>query len=110
MSPQLCFFTSIAFAFAAWGLIAKRYIGPSSASCNDRSVATSSYPRSFRFIGLGLLVPGVVSPDLPSAFAHSAAYGESLRQDSLCFRCYRCPAELVPSSPGSSTFGAQPIS
>ena len=31
---------------------------------------------SFRFIGLSFLVPGVVSPDLPSAFAHSAAYGD----------------------------------
>jgi hypothetical protein len=31
---------------------------------------------SFRFIGLAFLVPGVVSPDLPSAFAHSAAYGD----------------------------------
>ena len=28
------------------------------------------------FIGLAFLVPGVVSPDLPSAFAHSAAYGD----------------------------------
>src|SRR5215470_10824827 len=31
---------------------------------------------SFRFIGLAFLVPGVVSPDLPSAFTHSAAYGD----------------------------------
>lgn len=31
---------------------------------------------SFRFLGLAFLVPGVVSPDLPSAFAHSAAYGD----------------------------------
>ena len=31
---------------------------------------------SFRFIGLAFLVPGVVSPDLPSAFAHSAGYGD----------------------------------
>jgi hypothetical protein len=31
---------------------------------------------SFRFIGLAFLVPGVVSPDLPSAFARSAAYGD----------------------------------
>src|SRR5260370_21321568 len=30
----------------------------------------------FRFIGLAILVPGVVSPDLPPAFAHSAAYGD----------------------------------
>ena len=33
---------------------------------------------SFRFIGLAFLVPGVVSPDLPSAFAHSAAYGDMI--------------------------------
>ena len=31
---------------------------------------------SFRFIGMAFLVPGVVSLDLPSAFAHSAAYGD----------------------------------
>ena len=31
---------------------------------------------SFRFIGLAFLVPGVVSPDLPAAFAKSAAYGD----------------------------------
>jgi hypothetical protein len=31
---------------------------------------------SFRFIGLAFLVPGVVAPDLPAAFAHSAAYGD----------------------------------
>jgi hypothetical protein len=31
---------------------------------------------SFRFIGLAFLVPGVVSPDLPSAFARAAAYGD----------------------------------
>lgn len=29
----------------------------------------------FRFIGLAFLVPGVVSPDLPAAFARPAAYG-----------------------------------
>jgi len=31
---------------------------------------------SFRFIGLAFLVPGVVSPDLPRAFAGSAAVGD----------------------------------
>ncbi len=30
----------------------------------------------FRFIGFAVLVPGVVSPDLSPAFAHSAAYGD----------------------------------
>src|SRR6266511_1528133 len=30
----------------------------------------------FRFIGLSFLVPGVVSPSLPAAFAMPAAYGD----------------------------------
>jgi hypothetical protein len=31
---------------------------------------------AFRFVGLAFLVPGVVSPDLPAAFANPAAYGD----------------------------------
>jgi hypothetical protein len=31
---------------------------------------------SFRFFGLSFLIPGVVSSDLPAAFAHDAAYGD----------------------------------
>ena len=31
---------------------------------------------SFRFVGLAFLVPGVVSPDLPEAFARPVAYGD----------------------------------
>jgi hypothetical protein len=31
---------------------------------------------SFRFVGLAFLVPGVVSSDLPGAFAEGAAYGD----------------------------------
>ena len=30
----------------------------------------------FRFIGLSFLVPGVVAPTLPAAFAHPAAFGD----------------------------------
>ena len=44
-------------------------------SATGRSLATSAH-HSFRFLGLAFLVPGVVSPDLPSAFAHPAAYGD----------------------------------
>lgn len=33
---------------------------------------------SFRFIGLAVLIPGVVSPDLPPAFAHPEAYGDMI--------------------------------
>ncbi len=77
MLPQFCFFVSIAFAFIAWGIVAKRYIWP---KLRLQRRAEALRPllilHSFRFIGLAFLIPGVVSPDLPSAFAHSAAYGD----------------------------------
>jgi hypothetical protein len=77
MSPQLCFFLSIAFSFVAWGIVAARYIWP---ELRLRQRAEALRPllilHSFRFIGLAFLVPGVVSSDLPPAFAHSAAYGD----------------------------------
>jgi hypothetical protein len=42
-----------------------------------RALALSVSPHLFfRFIGLSFLVPGVVSPSLPSAFAVPAAYGD----------------------------------
>lgn len=75
--PQLYFFVSITFALIAWGIIATRYFWS-----NRRFLPRSDALRpililhSFRFEGLAFLVPGVVSPDLPSAFAHSAAYGD----------------------------------
>jgi len=76
MQPQLSFFVSIAFSFIAWGIVSTRYIWP---ELRLRQRADALRPllilHSFRFIGLAFLVPGVVSPDLPSAFAHSAAYG-----------------------------------
>ena len=77
MLPQLCFFLSIAFSFIAWGIVARQYIWP---KLRLRRQAEALRPllilHSFRFIGLAFLVPGVVSADLPSAFAYSAAYGD----------------------------------
>jgi hypothetical protein len=77
MLPQLCFFLGIAFAFVVWGIVARRYIWP---KLRHLPRAEALRPvlvlHSFRFIGLAFLVPGVVSPDLPSAFAYSAAYGD----------------------------------
>ena len=68
---------SIAFSFIAWGIVTARYIWP---ELRQRQRAEALRPllilHSFRFIGLAFLVPGVVSPDLPPAFAHSAAYGD----------------------------------
>jgi hypothetical protein len=77
MQPQFCFFTSIAFAFAAWGMAAKYYLWPALRSLQRAdALRPLLILHSFRFIGLGMLVPGVASPDLPSAFAHPAAYGD----------------------------------
>ena len=77
MLPQLSFFVSIAFSFIAWGIVTARYIWP---ELRLRQRAEALRPllilHSFRFMGLAFLVPGVVSPDLPAAFAHAAAYGD----------------------------------
>jgi hypothetical protein len=77
MRPQICFFVSIAFSFTAWGIFTARYIWPK-LRLGQRGEALQPLLilHSFRFIGLAFLVSGVVSPDLPSAFAHSAAYGD----------------------------------
>src|SRR5579859_7166786 len=77
--PQqmIWFFVSIVFSLIAWGIVAARYIWP---QLRLRQQAEALRPllilHSFRFLGLSFLVPGVVSPDLPSAFAHAAAYGD----------------------------------
>jgi hypothetical protein len=77
--PQqmIWFFVSIAVSLIAWGIVTARYIWP---ELRLRQRAEALRPllvlHSFRFIGLAFLVPGVVSPDLPSAFARSAAYGD----------------------------------
>jgi len=77
MQTQLAFFVSIAFSLIAWGIVTARYIWP---ELRLRQRADALRPllmlHSFRFVGLAFLVPGVVSPDLPSAFARSAAYGD----------------------------------
>jgi hypothetical protein len=74
---MIWFFVSIALSLVAWGIVTARYIWP---ELRVRPRVEALRPllilHSFRFIGLAFLVPGVVSPDLPPAFAHSAAYGD----------------------------------
>ena len=77
MTVQLLFGTSVAFGFIAWAVVATLYIWP---QLRTRSRIDALRPllvlHAFRFIGLSFLVPGVVSPDLPIAFARDAAYGD----------------------------------
>jgi hypothetical protein len=96
--PQqmIWFFVSIAFSFIAWRIVTARYVWP---ELRLRTRADALRPllilHSFRFIGLAFLVPGVVSPDLPSAFAHSAAYGDIIAAILALFSLL-----LLPSSAG----------
>jgi len=75
--PILFLITVIGFSFIAWGIVAAWYVWP---QLRGRSRADAMRPllvlHSFRFVGLSFLVPGVVSPDLPAAWAASAAYGD----------------------------------
>lgn len=77
MLPQVSFFASVALSLVAWGVVAKLYIWP-----RLRTMSRTDALRpilvlhSFRFLGLAFLIPGVVSPQLPAAFAHPDAYGD----------------------------------
>ena len=77
MLEPLAFFTSIAFSCIAWGTVFAQHIWP---ELRLRPRADALRPllvlHSFRFLGLAFFVPGVVSPDLPWAFAASAAFGD----------------------------------
>lgn len=75
-SPAL-FGISIALGLAAWGAVAWHYIWP---ALRERPSPENLKPilllHGFRFLGLAFVVPGVVSPGLPAAFAQPAAYGD----------------------------------
>jgi hypothetical protein len=69
MTPQVCFFLSIAFSLVAWSMVAKHYIWPRLRSLQRRDALRPLLVlHAFRFEGLAFLVSGVVSPDLPTAF------------------------------------------
>jgi hypothetical protein len=71
------FVLSILMSFVAFGLVTKLYICPRLRILErDAALASLVVPHTFRFIALSFLVPGVVSPSLPSAFAVPAAYGD----------------------------------
>jgi hypothetical protein len=78
MSQTILFLiASVGFSFVAWGIVVAWYVWP---QLRGRSRAEAMRPllvlHSFRFVGLSFLVPGVVSPDLPPAWAGPAAYGD----------------------------------
>ena len=99
MQTQLAFFVSIAFSLTAWGIVSAQYIWP---KLRLKKRADALRPllvlHSFRFLGLAFLVPVVVSPDLPSGFAHAAAYGDIIAAMFAMFSLL-----LLPSGAGVVT-------
>jgi hypothetical protein len=77
MSSLELFGTSIALSFIAWGLVAASSFWPELRR-RPRATALRSLLllHAFRFVGLAFVVPGVVSPELPAAWARPAAYGD----------------------------------
>ncbi len=71
------FFISYATAFLVFALIGKWYVWP---AIKDRALKVALTPlllyACLRVNGLMFLMPGLVSPDLPSAFAVPTAYGD----------------------------------
>ncbi len=69
---------TVAFGFLAWGVLGWQYIWP---AINDRPRAEAFRPilvlHGFRYIGMAVLIPGVVSAGLSTTvFARELAYGD----------------------------------
>ena len=77
MNTHVLFGISVAMSFVAFGLVTKIYILPGlRALPRQEALLALVIPHTFRFIGLSFLVPGVVAPTLPPAFAVPVAYGD----------------------------------
>ena len=68
---------SVLMSFVAFGIVTKIYIWPRLRMAQrSEALIALAVPHTFRFIGLSFLIPGVVSPSLPSDFSFPAAYGD----------------------------------
>jgi len=77
MASEALFGLSVLMSFLAFGIVTKLYIWPRlRVMPREDALMALVVPHTFRFVGLSFLVPGVVSPTLPSAFAAPAAYGD----------------------------------
>src|SRR5258708_22977 len=77
MSPAAIFQIHLILGYVPWLLCFGAYVWPRLKAMDrieaQRAIATL---HSFRFFGLVFIIPGVVGPNLPTAFAAFAAYGD----------------------------------
>jgi hypothetical protein len=77
MTPAIVFQTQLVLGYVAWLACFRIYVLPKLSSMPridaQRAIAAL---HSFRFFGLAFIMPGVVGPGLPAAFAQFAAYGD----------------------------------
>jgi len=77
LATALPFVASVVLGLLAWGAVFLHSVWP---RVREQSLHAAARPflyvHLFRYVGLAFIVPGVVSPGLPSAFAQPAAYGD----------------------------------
>ena len=74
MNVRAVFGLSALLCFVSCGLVAGIYLWrPLRALPRAQALRALALPHGFRFVGLTFIVPGVVSPSLPSDFAAPAA-------------------------------------
>jgi hypothetical protein len=77
MNSLPLFGLSVLMSFVAFGIVTRTYIWPRLRMARrEEALIALTVPHTFRFIGLSVLIPGVVSPSLPSGFSFPAAYGD----------------------------------
>ena len=77
MPSPVLFGISVAFGLTVWGVVAWHYIWPMLRELpRPESLKPILLLHGFRFLGLAFVAPGVVSPELPAAFAQPVAYGD----------------------------------
>jgi hypothetical protein len=77
MPSPVLFGISAAFGLAAWGAVAWHYIWPElRVRPSPENLKPILLLHGFRFLGLAFVLPGVVSPKLPAAFAQPVAFGD----------------------------------
>ena len=97
-SNHIHFFISYAVAFLVFGLIGKWYLWP---AIKDRAPGVALTPlllyACLRVNGLMFLMPGLVSPELPRAFAVPTAYGDftAVVLALLALACVRAASQLA---------------